>query len=202
MTGEHPFSYTERVTELQRRILAFIQDSMETRGLPPTLREIGAHCAVRSTGSVAYHLRALEREGHLKRRGSVSRGVQPTEPHGKLPVIGRVGAGSQVIAREDVEGYLELPKEVARGANFLLRVRGESMTGEGIIEGDLVQVRRQDSAEDGELVVALTTDGAGLVKRLRRRGGRWTLESAHPEHRPITEGFQVLGKVVGLLRRY
>ncbi|MBI4424512.1 MAG: repressor LexA [Elusimicrobia bacterium] len=188
-------------TALQRRILDFIAQSMEERGLPPTLREIGSHCGVSSTGSVSYHLRTLERQGLLKLQARSSRGALPRESPFKLPIVGRVGAGGSVIAQEDVEGELAVGKDVARGADFLLRVRGESMTEAGILEGDLVQVRRQREAQDGEVVVALIDESA-VVKRLRRRPGGWLLESAHAGYRPIEAPFQVVGKVVGLLRRY
>ncbi|MCX5787665.1 MAG: transcriptional repressor LexA [Elusimicrobia bacterium] len=188
-------------TALQRRILDYIAGSVEDRGFPPTLREIGAHCGISSTGSVSYHLQALESLGLLTRQERSSRAALPVESPYRLPIVGRVGAGSSVIAEEDVEGVLAVGKDVAHGAQYLLRVRGESMTGAGIMEGDLVQVRRQAEARDGELVVALV-ENDGLVKRLKRRASGWQLESAHPDYPPIAAGFQVIGKVVGLLRKY
>ena len=188
-------------TPLQRRILGYISECMEERGFPPTLREIGAHCGVTSTGSVAYHLRSLESRGLLKRDARASRALNPVDSPSRLPILGRVGAGGAVIAQEDVEGRLAVGKDVARGADFLLRVRGESMRDAGIVEGDLVQVRKQDEARDGELVVALVDESA-VVKRLRRGRSGWTLEAAHPDHPPITDAFRVVGKVVGLIRRY
>lgn len=189
-------------TSLQRRILDYIAECVEDRGLPPTLREIGAKCGISSTGSVSYHLRLLESRGLLKRHERSSRSTLPLESPFRLPIIGRVGAGSAVIAQEDVEGELAVGKDIARGADFLLRVRGESMRDAGIYEGDLVQVRKQDDGREGELVVALVGE-TGFVKKLRRRpGGGWQLESAHPDFAPITEEFRVIGKVVGLLRRY
>ena len=188
-------------TSLQKRILDYIARSMEERGMPPTLREIGANCGISSTGSVSYHLHALEELGLLKREERSSRAALPVESPYRLPIVGRVGAGSSVIAEQDVEGVLAVGKDVARGAQYILRVRGDSMTGAGILAGDLVQVRRQAEARDGELVVALRGDEA-LVKRLKRRGGEWQLESAHPDYQPITAEFQVIGKVVGLIRNY
>lgn len=190
------------LTALQRQILAFINECVSERGLPPTLREIGAKCGVSSTGSVTYHLRVLEGRGLLKRQERSSRAIETLESGHKLPILGKVGAGSAVIAEEDVEGTLAVGKDLARGANYLLRVRGESMRDAGIYEGDLVQVRKQDDAREGELVVALVGETA-VVKTLRRRpGAGWQLESAHPDFRPITKEFRVIGKVVGLLRRY
>ena len=188
-------------TPLQRRILAYISECLERRGLPPTLREIGARCGISSTGSVSYHLRALEGRGLLKRHGRASRSTLPLESPFQLPIVGRVGAGGSVLAEQDIEGVLAVGKDIARGADFLLRVRGESMTGAGILEGDLVQVRRQADARDGELVVGIVED-SGVVKRLLRRGTGWQLDSAHPDYAPISAAFQVVGKEVGLLRRY
>lgn len=188
-------------TPLQQRILDYITECLEKRGLPPTLREIGARCGVTSTGSVSYHLRELESQGLLKRDARSSRAIHPAEAPGTLPIVGRVGAGGSVLAEEDVEGTLAVGKDVAHGADFLLRVRGVSMTDAGILEGDLVEVRRQAEARDGELVVALVEDAA-VVKRLKRLGPGWQLESAREGYRPITEAFQVIGKVVGLIRRY
>ncbi len=189
-------------TPLQRRLLDYIAEGVEERGLPPTLREIGAKCGISSTGSVSYHLRLLERQGLLKRHERSSRSTLPMESPFCLPILGRVGAGSAVIAQEDIEGELAVGKDIARGADFLLRVRGESMRDSGIYESDLVQVRKQDEGREGELVVALVGEAA-VVKKLRRRpGGGWQLESAHPDFAPITEEFRVIGKVVGLLRRY
>ena len=188
-------------TPLQRRILDYVAECVDERGLPPTLREIGARCGITSTGSVSYHLQNLERQGLLKRRGRSSRAIEAMESKFKLPIVGRVGAGGSVIAEQDIEDVLAVGKDVARGANFLLRVRGESMTGAGILEGDLVQVRRQQDAREGELVVAIVGDAA-VVKRLHRRGAGWQLDSAHPDYAPITEAFQMIGKVVGLIRRY
>ncbi|MBI5200223.1 MAG: repressor LexA [Elusimicrobia bacterium] len=189
-------------TPLQKRILDYIAECVEERGLPPTLREIGAKCGITSTGSVSYHLRQLESQGLLKRHERSSRSTLPLEAPGRLPIVGRVGAGSAVIAQEDVEGDLAVGKDIARGADFLLRVRGESMRDAGIYEGDLVQVRKQDDGREGELVVALVGESA-VVKKLRRRaGGGWQLDSANTDFAPITEEFKVIGKVVGLIRRY
>jgi len=105
-----------------------------------------------------------------------------------------------MIAQEDMEGNLNF-KDFALGTDFLLRVRGDSMNGAGILEGDLVQVRRQPAAEDGDVVVAVVGE-EGVVKRLRRRGGAYQLESANPRYPPITVDFHIVGKVVGLVRRY
>ncbi len=190
---------SKEITELQQRILDFIGASLEDKGYPPSIREIGRRLRITSPSSVAYHLRVLEAAGLLKREGAISRGMTLPTPLG-LPILGRVAAGSGVIAAEDAEGHVHLDKDLRRGADYILRVKGDSMTGAGIMEGDLVQVRRQDDAKDGEIVVALVGE-EGVVKRLRRRP-RPALESENPAYAPITEEFSVVGKVVGLLRSY
>lgn len=192
---------TDILTETQKGILGFITGFVQERGYPPTLREIGRHFRIPSTGSVSYHLRALEGRGLLKRNRGSSRGLELLESPFRLPVLGRVGAGGHVLAQEDVEGHIAVDKQMARGAHFFLRVRGDSMTGAGIFEGDLVQVRRQPTAQTGETVVALVHDAA-VVKHLRRRGDHHFLESAHPDYPPITKDFELIGKVVGLVRRF
>jgi len=189
------------ITETQQDILRFIAECLEERSVPPTLREISARCGVSSIGSVSYHLKVLERRGLLARMSGRSRGLEPLESPFRLPILGRVGAGGGPLAVEDIEGRLSVGKDAARGAQFLLRVRGDSMTGAGILEGDLVAVRRQDSAEDGDLVVALVGE-EGVVKRLKRRNRAWRLESANPKYAPITGEFRVLGAVTTLIRRY
>ena len=190
---------SKEITELQGRIRDFIESSIEEKGYPPSIREIGRRLRITSPSSVAYHLRVLEAAGLLKREGAISRGMTLPAPMG-LPILGRVAAGSGVIAAEDAEGHVHLDKDLRRGADYILRVKGDSMTGAGIMEGDLVQVRRQDDAKDGEIVVALVGE-EGVVKRLRRRP-RPALESENPAYAPITEDFSVVGKVVGLLRSY
>ncbi|MDE2293403.1 MAG: transcriptional repressor LexA [Elusimicrobia bacterium] len=188
-------------TPLQRRMLGAIADFVEEHGFPPSIRELGRRLRITSPSSVAYHLRVLEEAGLLKRAGSLSRGMTLSSPPNSLPILGRVAAGTGIVAEEDVEGHVSLDRDARRGADFLLRVKGDSMTGAGILEGDLVQVRRQDDARDGEIVVALVGE-EGVVKRLRRRGAPPALESENPAYAPIPGPFQVVGKVVGLLRRY
>ncbi|MBI2362405.1 MAG: transcriptional repressor LexA [Elusimicrobia bacterium] len=192
---------TKEVTELQRRILDFIAECVEEKGFPPSIREIGRRLRITSPSSVAYHLRVLEAAGLLKRTDAISRGMTLASSPNELPILGAVAAGSGVIAAEDVEGHVSLDRDARRGADYLLRVKGDSMVGAGILEGDLVQVRRQDDARDGEIVVALVGE-EGVVKRLRRKGAQASLESENPAYAPIPAPFQVAGKVVGLLRRY
>ncbi|MFA6318631.1 MAG: transcriptional repressor LexA [Elusimicrobiota bacterium] len=189
------------VTSLQKRILGFISESIADRGFPPTVREIGARLRIASPGSVAFHLKALERLGLLERTAARSRGLAPVESPLRVPILGRAGAGPGPIAVEDVEGWLNLDRSAGRGAHFALRVRGESMTGAGILDGDMALVRRQEAAEHGDIVAALVGED-GVIKRLRRGAAGWFLSSAHPGYPPITGAFAIMGKVVGILRHY
>lgn len=191
----------EKISNVQKNILNYVTESIHQRGYPPTIREIGKHFHIPSPSSVAYHLKILEARGYLKRKSAVSRGLQILEDPNRLPIIGAVAAGTGVIAREDIEGYLSLDADMVRQANYLLRVQGDSMVDAGILEGDLVQVRRQDWADDGGIVIALVED-EGVVKRLKRRQRGWQLESANNNYGPITDEFKVIGAVVGLIRRY
>ncbi|OIO08416.1 MAG: repressor LexA [Elusimicrobia bacterium CG1_02_63_36] len=196
---------SSELTPLQKRVLDFITECIQDRGVPPTVREIGKRCKIGAPSSVAYHIKQLESKGFLKHEGSISRGLtlpEDADPS-RLPVLGRVGAGNGIIAQEDIEGHLRVDPDSARRGDFVLRVRGDSMTGAGILEGDFIQVRPAETARDKQLVVAVTEDDAeGVVKRLRKRGASWQLESENPNYGPITERFRVVGLVVGLIRNY
>lgn len=188
------------LTDKQRQIYEFIETAITEKGFCPSLREIGQRLR-KSVGTVQEQTRALVTKGYLKRRGKGARPfllVQSKEAG--LPVLGRVGAGGGVIAEEDVEGSLTF-KDISAKTNYLLRVRGDSMDQAGIHAGDLVRVRTQSHAEDGDIVVALTGEES-VVKRLRKRPGHLCLESANPKYPPIIQEFKVVGAVVGLVRSY
>lgn len=190
------------ITELQKSILEFVTWCIQDHGYPPSIREIGRHFRIGAASSVAYHLKMLEKKGHLKRQGAVSRGITVTADPFRLPILGSVAAGSGTIAQEDIEGHLSLGEEVSRGADFILQVRGDSMEGAGILQGDLIQIKKTRSAREGDVVVAIVDNEEGVVKRLAKRRGAWQLHSENPKYSPITEDFQVVGKVVGLIRSY
>jgi repressor LexA len=201
-----------RLTDRQREVLEFIQTFTQAHGVPPTVREIGGRFHV--TPRAAFdHLRALERKGFLRRRSTEGRtsraltlAVPPAKPY-EVPILGRIAAGTPLLAEENREGTLPLdPSFVGgRGADvFGLRVRGESMINAHIVEGDLVLVRRQDHAQPGDIVVALV-DGEATVKRFARDANAVLLRPEHPTMGPIIirEGekdLRILGKVVGLVR--
>jgi repressor LexA len=202
---------TDDLTPRQRRILEYIADIVRDRGYPPTVREIGEAVGLTSSSSVHSQLANLERKGLLHKDPTKPRAIgladESNRPDGVvIPVLGRIAAGVPVLATENVEEYLTVPVGFAKGGeHFALRVAGQSMTGAGILDGDVVVVRRQDSAADGDVVAALLPgpgEDEATVKRLRRRGGGVTLHPENPAFSPIqmTDG-RILGKVVAVLRK-
>ena len=203
------------LTSRQQEVLDFIRAFTGRHGLPPTVREIGEKFRV--TPRAAFdHLRALERKGMLQRRasaGRTSRALTATDlPLGefrRIPILGRIAAGAPLLAQENREGELPVSSSWLRGASdevFALRVRGDSMIEAHICDGDLVLVRRQDSAQPNDIVVAMVGADA-TVKRFLRDGDRIVLKPEHPTMAPIVvdgrrSEFRILGKVVGLLRGF
>jgi repressor LexA len=207
------------LTERQREILNFIRTFTTRHGAPPTVREIGARFRV--TPRAAFdHLRALERKGALQRRASQGRTSRALTPVGgtasayrSVPILGRIAAGLPLLAEENREGELPVASTALPGGGhdvFALRVRGDSMIEAHICDGDLVLVRRQDSAQPADIVVALLGDGPeaeATVKRYARDGERVVLKPEHPTMAPIVVNprereVRVLGKVVGVLRGF
>lgn len=206
-----PMAPTARLTPRQRRILDFIHSTVRERGYPPTVREIGEAVGLTSSSSVHAQLENLERLGALRKDPTKPRAITTSEP--KLdgvivPLVGRIAAGAPVLATEDVEEYLTVPVGFAsEGApHFALHVAGDSMIGAGIFDGDVVVVRQQDHADDGDIVAALLPGPAedeATVKRLRRvKDGRVMLVPENPALQPfeMTRG-RLLGKVVSVLRK-
>ena len=194
------------LNERAGKILAFIHDFTREKGFPPTIREIGGAFRISSTNGVRYYLTMLEKGGHLKRSGRISRGIGPTAPavaH-SIPILGRVAAGQPILAEENHEGSLEASEMFGdpRGL-FALRVRGDSMIDAGILAGDYVIVRQQETAHAGDIVVALVGEEA-TVKYYRPREDSVELVPANPKYEPIVvaeeSDFRILGTVRGVLR--
>jgi repressor LexA len=210
------------LTSRQQEILDFIRAFSGEHGVPPTVREIGQR--FRITPRAAFdHLRALERKGELVRRASAGRtsraltlagpGRAPQPVHHAVPILGRIAAGALTTAAEDREGELPIAAGALPGRGedlFALRVRGQSMVGAHIVDGDLVLVRRQDSAQPNDIVVALVDSvegGEATVKRFLRDGPRIVLKPENPAMSPIVvdpaeRPVKILGKVIGLLRGF
>lgn len=209
------------LTARQREVLEFMRVFSERHGVPPTVREIGEQ--FRFTARAAFdHLRALERKGMLERRVTGKRasrtlvlpghkGGRRAEPAGippGIPLLGRIAAGAPITAVENHEETIPLrPEWLGTGGQdvFALRVRGDSMIEAHIMDGDLVLVRKQETAGSGDIVAAMV-DGEATVKRFAREGGAVVLRPEHPTMKPIVVGpgrgdFRILGKVVGVMRQ-
>jgi repressor LexA len=194
------------LTPKQKKILDFIHSHTETEGYPPSQQEIARAFGFRSLGTVQNYLVRLEREGLLSRDWNARRGMRVVHPKtagAELPLAGTVAAGKPIEAVETPD-TIEVPASmVGPGENFVLRVRGDSMIGDGILDGDYVVVRRQPGAESGQTVVALI-GGEATVKRFQRKGGRVELHPANPAMAPIAvegeESFRIEGVVVGVIR--
>ncbi len=213
----------EELTERQREILAFIVKETESRGFPPTIREIGEEMEIRSTNGVNDHLKALERKGYLNRGEQQSRALVPTkrarlvlglgakkDPHlVEVPVLGRVAAGAPLLAAENIEDSVRIDSFLLGGAGrevFALRVKGTSMIEDGIFDGDYLFVRKAAQAQMGDIVVALIEDEA-TVKRYFPEGDRIRFQPANATMQPIYvskadfRSTMILGQVVGVYRK-
>ena len=209
------------LTGRQQEIWDFLVEYVDGHGYPPTVREIGEKVGLASPSTVHAHLANLERAGLLKRdptkpralelvgrrtsaTGSEGDGARP-DVH-KLPLVGEIAAGGPLLAEENIEEYLAVPEPLSRGgAEFLLRVKGESMINAGILDGDIIVVRRQQDARDGDIVVALAGDDESAdeatVKRFFREDGRIRLQPENAALEPIYAPYvRVLGRVVGVFR--
>jgi len=203
---------TKDLTKRQQEIFDFIKRYSAKYGYPPTVRDIGKAVGLASSSTVHAHLANLEKVGLLRRDPSKPRAIEMLDKAvdgmksivkpGGLPLVGQVAAGSPVLAEENIEEYIDVPG-VAGGdeGEYLLRVRGDSMKDAGIIEGDFVVVRPQETATNGDIVVALVGEEA-TVKRYFREADHIRLQPENDALEPIrSKDVRVLGRVVGLLRR-
>jgi repressor LexA len=204
------------LTGRQQEIWKFLTDYVDAHGYPPTVREIGEAVGLASPSTVHAHLANLERAGLIKRDPTKPRALElrrePKAEPGrvadlhKLPLVGEIAAGGPLLAEDNVEDYVAVPEPLARGGEeFLLRVKGDSMINAGILDGDLVVVRREQTAQNGDIVVALAgsdeTADEATVKRFFREGRRVRLQPENDELEPIyADHVQILGKVTGVFR--
>lgn len=198
------------LTLKQKRIYDFLSSTIRGKGYAPSIPEIGQRFKITSTRGVFDHLKALERKGYIRRVGK--RAIDILSPLGRpflpeareVPILGRVRAGTPVLAEENIEGFLAVAQEIARGKEtFALKVKGDSMIEDGILEGDYAIIRRQDVAENRDIVCALIGEEATL-KRFYRKDDTVTLKPANKNYDPIvvTKGeFRILGKAVGVIRK-
>ncbi len=200
----------EKLTVRQRQILEFIKDEIRRKGYPPSVREIGQAVGLSSSSTVHGHLQSLEGKGYIRRDPTKPRAIEVLDPDFRtarkptveVPLVGQVTAGEPILAVENIEDTIPLPVDfVGTGKAFLLSVRGDSMIGAGILEGDYVVVRQQETAENGDIVVALLEDEV-TVKRFYREKDHVRLVPENQFMEPIlARNVKILGKVIGLLRR-
>jgi repressor LexA len=198
------------LTPKQKRIYDFIAGAIRVNGYAPSIPEIGKRFKITSTRGVFDHLKALENKGYIKRVGK--RAIEILSPKGRspfpeateIPIVGRIRAGAPVLAEENIEGFLAVANEIARGKEtFALKVKGDSMIEDGIFDGDYVIIRRQETAENGDIVSALIENEATL-KRVHQQGSVVVLKPANKNYDPITVSkgeFRVLGKATGVIRK-
>ena len=208
------------LTDRQREILDFITQSIRERGYPPTLREIGLHFGIRSTNGVNDHLRALEKKGYLQREDLKSRALRPVGARGPMrapsreedlvdvPLVGRVAAGSPLLAVENIEDTVKVDRFFVGQTRevFALRVKGDSMIEDGIFDGDFIFVRKQPTASRGDIVVAMI-DGEATVKYYHPEGEQVVFKPANRHMHPIVvrrrdfKSVDLIGIVVGVYRK-
>lgn len=195
------------LTRKQEEIYEFIKDKILNRGYGPTVREIGAHFGIRSPNGVMCHLKALEKKGMITRDERMSRAIQLTDQpqlnRTSLPLAGHVAAGTPVLAVENPErvDFAELFDDSEK--QFCLRVRGDSMIEDHIADGDYAVIRRQQTARDGDIVVALVDGDDATLKRYYREPNRIRLQPANSSMEPIySNNVEILGVLIGVIRQY
>jgi repressor LexA len=198
------------LTSRQKEIYDFLLKTIREKGYAPSIPEIGKQFKIASTNGVADHLKALEKKGYIRRIGK--RAIEVLTALGRpalnsvrqVPLLGKVPAGKPFLSEENIEGLLTLPSDLGSGKLFALQVKGDSMIGAGILDGDRVIVKQQGTAENGEIVCALI-NGEATLKRFYKKAGVITLKAENDEYPPITVSggdFRIVGRVVGLLRKF
>ena len=215
---ERPYDavMSTKITARQREILDFIELQMRDHGYPPSVREIGEAVGLTSPSTVHSHLNTLERLGHLRRDPTKPRAIEvrwdsnsgvvmERRPVRHVPLVGDVAAGTDVLAEENVEELLPVPVDfTGEGELFMLRVRGDSMIGVGIFDGDYIVAKQQDTAENGDIVVAGIPGGEATVKTYRRKGGNVVLVPANDALSPMVfadDEVEIFGRAVTVMRR-
>ena len=198
-----------KISAEQQEILEYIKETILKKGYPPSVREICEAVSLKSTSSVHSHLETLEKNGYIRRDPTKPRTIEIVDDSFNLtrrevvnvPLIGSVAAGQPILAEENIENYFPIPVEFLPNESiFMLRVKGESMINAGIFDGDQVLVKQQNTARNGEIVVALLEDSA-TVKRFYKENGYYRLQPENDAMEPIlTDHVEILGTVIGLIR--
>jgi len=198
------------LTDRQKAIYDFLLKTIREKGFAPSIHEIGRQFKIASTNGVSDHLKALEKKGYIRRVGK--RAIEIVNALGKtaliatreVPILGKVAAGKPLLSEENIEGVITIPDDMGSGKTFALQVKGDSMIGAGILDGDRVIVKQQGTAENGEIVCAVI-NGEATLKRFFKKDGVITLKAENEKYAPIvvSEGeFRIAGRIVGLLRKF
>lgn len=199
----------KQLTIKQEDILGFIKNSIREEGFPPTVREIGEHFSITVKGAYD-HVKAIEKKGFIKMEQNKSRSIVIIQDEGEafvdainIPLLGRIAAGSPVLATENIEEYLSFPRSMFKSGDFFaLHVKGDSMIEGGIHDGDIAVIKKQNTAQNGDVVAALIEDEATL-KRFKAIGGKVHLIPENPSYKPIvTTNVTILGILRAIFRRY
>lgn len=200
------------ISEKQKAILDFIKKEQSAKGYPPAVREIGAAVGLKSPATVHAHLTTLENNGYIKRDPSKPRAIEiigeeeeirPAGEYAQIPIVGSVAAGSPLLAEEHITDYFPVPVHMLPNDQvFMLEVKGDSMTGAGILDGDKVIVRQTNTARNGDMVVALIEDSA-TVKTFYKEKNQIRLQPENPDYDPIiVKDVVILGQVIGVFRMF
>ena len=199
------------ISAKQTEILEYIKEVTLSRGYPPTVREIGEAVGLKSSASVHAHLATLEKNGFIRRDPSKPRAIEIVDDdfaltrkeYAQIPIVGRVAAGEPLLAEENIQDYFPIPVEMLPNDQiFMLIVKGDSMINAGIFDGDKVIVRQKNSAQNGDIVVALIEDGA-TVKTFYNEGDHIRLQPENPDYDPIiVKDVAILGEVIGVFRLF
>jgi repressor LexA len=198
------------LTARQKEIYDFLLKSIREKGFAPSIHEIGRQFKITSTNGVSDHLKALEKKGYVRRVGK--RALEVVNAFGNsaltatrdIPVLGRVPAGKPFLSEENIEGLIAIPEDMASEKTFALQVRGDSMIGAGIMDGDRVIVKQQATANNGDIVCAVI-EGEATLKRFFKKDGTITLKAENENYAPIKLSageFRIAGRVIGLLRKF
>ncbi|MCI5587909.1 MAG: transcriptional repressor LexA [Lachnospiraceae bacterium] len=200
-----------RITAKQKEILEYIKSQIINKGYPPAVREICEAVNLKSTSSVHSHLETLEKNGYIRRDPTKPRAIEIIDDDFNLarrevvnvPILGTVAAGEPIFADQNIEGYMPiLPEDLPSGDSFIVHVHGDSMINAGIYDGDRLIITKQDTADNGDIVVALVEDSA-TVKRFYKENGHFRLQPENDDMEPIiVDDVSILGKVSGLFRTY
>lgn len=198
-----------RITAKQSEILEYIKNQILNKGYPPSVRDICEAVNLRSTSSVHAHLETLEKNGYIRRDPTKPRAIEIIDDNFNLtrrevvnvPLLGQVAAGQPILAVENITNYFPIPAEyISNEDTFMLKVKGDSMINMGIYENDLILVRKQSTARNGEVIVALVDDSA-TVKRFYKEDGHYRLQPENDFMDPIiVDSVEIVGKVIGLIR--